>query len=80
MFKRVMAGDSTAETLKEFRQAAKGVSKSRQRMSAESFIKGLMYEYFGETIASYVGANPDGTSKNIRVLPYEQPKQLYEVS
>ena len=48
-------------------------------MNAEAFLNSLVEQYFGETIASKEGANEDGTIKNVKILPYETPLQLYEV-
>ena len=65
---------------KELKSAMKGVKKTQKAMHAHAFINILCEIYFGETIASHEGANLDGTSRNIKVLPYETVSQLYEVS
>ena len=49
-------------------------------MNAEAFLDRLVIQYFGETIATKEGATRDGAIKQVKVLPYETSKQLYEVS
>ena len=49
-------------------------------MNAEAFLDNLLEIFFGETIATKEGANADGSIKQIKVLPYETPQQLYEVN
>jgi hypothetical protein len=78
-YKRIMAGNPTANTKREVSKSAKGISKSQPRMNAEAFLDSLVAQYFGETIASKEGANEDGTIKTVKILPYETPLQLYEV-
>ena len=78
-YKRIKAGNTTASTSREASKSAKGIKKSQCRMNAEAFLNSLVEQYFGETIASKEGANEDGTIKNVKILPYETPLQLYEV-
>ena len=82
VYKRMLTSGATSadeELIKAFKAAAKGTKKTRKAIHAEAYIQSLVEIYFGETIASLDGANSDGTSKNIKVLPYENPSQLYEV-
>lgn len=79
-YKRLFSGDLTAATNRELSASAKEIKKSTKQMNVKSFIQHLVNIYFGETIASHVGANDDGTAKDIKVLPYENLSQLYEVN
>ena len=84
LYKRTFLNNGVAPlkdaAAKEFKSAMKGVKKTRKATHAHAFINVLCEIYFGETIASHEGANLDGTSRNIKVLPYETVSQLYEVS
>jgi hypothetical protein len=69
---------NVANTSKEFAKSAKGVKKTTKTISTKAFLDDQMDQFHGEIIASLDGANSDGTSKGMHVLPYEILAQFYE--
>ena len=46
-------------------------------MNAKAYILYLKELFFGEVFADRIGANNDGTTKEVKILPYESVKQVY---
>ena len=68
---------NSADYAREMNQASKGISDSNKRRNATRYIYMLRDIYFGETMPTKESALKDGTILNVKILPYESIKTLW---